>query len=69
MNVDEGLDNLNIYNGMQQITGNSPEELLSFINQIRSPMKIISMVAANNRYTCFFLSNTKVIKKTKKGAK
>ena len=57
-------DSLNGYNGLQSLTAKSPEELIALIKSIRTPIKIIQIVADNNRFTCFFLGDV-IIKRKK----
>ena len=59
------MDSLNPYSGIKVLTGNSPEELADLINQIMVPIKIIQVVAVQNRYTVFFTGDVR-IKKTKR---
>jgi len=59
-------DSLNSYNGMQSLTAKSPEELIAAIRAIKTPIKIISIVSDNNRYTCFFLGDVIIKRKPKK---
>lgn len=56
------MDSLNPYNGLKVLTGNSPEELSDLINKIGVPIKIIQIVAAQNRYSAFFLGDVKIKK-------
>lgn len=60
------FSNLNPYDRMQFFVGNSPEELIGQISQVKSPIKIISMYASGPNHYVWFLSDVK-IKKVSKG--
>lgn len=57
-----GFSNLNPYGGIQFLVGNSPEELIKQITQIRSPIKIVSMYASGQNHIVWFLSDVKINK-------
>lgn len=46
-------DSLNVYESLVQITERSPEELVAAIRSIRTPIKIISIVASGGRHTAY----------------
>ena len=62
------FSNLNPYGGIQFLVGNSPEELMAQLTQIKSPIKIVSMYASGQNHCVWFLAEVK-INKIKKGNK
>ena len=63
------FDSFNVYDQLESLTERSPDLLIKAIKQIKTSIKIISIVANNNRYTCFFLTDVKIVKTKKKGVK
>lgn len=51
----DGFENLNAYHTLHQITERSPEGLVDKIRAIKTPIKMISIVGQNGRYTAFFM--------------
>lgn len=62
------FSNLNPYGGLQFLVGNSPEQLVEQLAQIKTPIKIISMYAMGQNHIVWFLADVK-INKVKKGNK
>jgi hypothetical protein len=56
------FDSLNPYESMESLTARSPDELLVLIKSIRTPIKIISIVGQNNRYTAFVMGDIRIKK-------
>jgi len=61
------FDSLNIYDSLEVLSERTPQELIKSIKKIRTPIKIINIVAANNRYIAFIVGDIRKIKKNKKG--
>jgi len=66
------FDNLNLYSNIDFIQARSPQELIDLIKQIKTPIRIISIVTNGGFQVCYFQTNNpvkKVIEKKKKDIK
>lgn len=59
------FDSFNPYESLEPVTARSPEELSAALKAIRTPIKIISIVAMNGRYTAFVIGDLKTTKSKK----
>jgi hypothetical protein len=62
------FDTVNIYDSINYLTARSPEDLCTQIRAIQTPIKIISIVSDNGRFTAFIQGDVRIKrKKTIKG--
>lgn len=62
----DGLfENLNSYENLDFLIGESAEDLKKQLNSIRSHIQIISIYATGARHICWFYTKTKINKKPK----
>lgn len=59
------FDSFNPYHNMIVLRANEPEELIEMIKQIKTPIKIVQIVAANNRHYAYLMGDIRVQKKKK----
>jgi hypothetical protein len=62
-------ENLSSYRGLSFFEGNSPEEILLQLNQIRLPYKILSIYGSGAKHYCWIDSGANKIVKVKKTKK
>jgi len=51
------FDSLNQYQSLEQITANSPEELVIALKQIRTPITIVAIVALGARHVAYIMGD------------
>lgn len=62
----DGLfENLNSYEGLDFLVGDSAEDLKQQLNSIRSHIQILFIYATGTKHICWFTAKTKINKKTK----
>lgn len=54
------FDSFNLYKNLAVIGSRTPEELVKKVTAITTPIKIINIIGANNRFYCYFISDLKV---------
>lgn len=50
---------------LEFLVGNSPQELLEMIRQIRLPLNIVSIYAIGSKHIAWFQTSARIIKKKK----
>lgn len=58
--------NLNNYQKIEFLVGDSPEDLKAQLIQIKTPLNILSMYSSGNKHYVWFLSDAKINKVFKK---
>jgi hypothetical protein len=58
----ENINNLG--NSLNYFVGNSPEEILEQVKQIKLPMQVISMYSVGAKHYIWFVTTAKIIKTT-----
>lgn len=61
----ELFDSMNLYENLVVLRADTPEELVIMIKSVKTPIKIVSIVASNNRHYAYLIGDIR-IKKTKK---
>jgi hypothetical protein len=60
------FDSLNVYQSLQALTANSPEELVALIRSIKTPVKVISFVQVGARSVAYVIGDVRIQTKLKK---
>lgn len=53
------FSSLNPYQSLEQITGESPDELVALLKQIRTPIKVIAITAYGNRQVAYIIGDVR----------
>jgi hypothetical protein len=51
------FNSLNMYESLETVTGKSPDELVAKLREIRTPIKIIAIVADVGRHTAYIIGD------------
>lgn len=57
------FDSLNPYESLVAITENDAQALVETIKKIRTPIKIVSIVATNGRHTAYVIGDIRVVRR------
>lgn len=61
------FENLNKYQNLNFLTGDSPEDLLRQIQSIRLPTQVLQIYGMNGKHYAWILTEAKIVKKPKGG--
>lgn len=53
------FDSLNPYESLDFVIGSSPEELISTLKQIRTPIKIVAIVPYGTRHVAYIMGDVR----------
>jgi hypothetical protein len=59
------FSSLNPYETLQAITGDSPEDLIAKLREIRTPIKIVAIVPNGTRHVAYVMGDVRIQTKKK----
>jgi len=60
------FSSLNPYESLQAVVGDSPEDLVSQLRSIRTPMKIVAIVAQGSKHVAYVMGDIRMTTTKKK---